>query len=439
MTLSTLGTPLLSAIRSEKQRRKAPAVRALRHANQDRLFEEAHPAVWRQVRNHLGEVHRAAKIWLAFVYLSNGSFILPASGHKMDEVRSELLHAGIAAESISNLRHESNAILGFSSAVQYLMAFFAAVLTRVVIIFRVRNPTKEYLNLIYGFAWQRKCIQSCSASGHWIIIGDLSPFLISLAAALRSENQRVGSWQYGYQDFKRFPIRPDLAFVLNRRGLELARVDDQLARIPVFQRKTNRPVPVRFPDKRKGAVGIILNAFSKPDVFKTIVQIQKHLGREVAVRPHPRDAEFGSRIASSDIEICRDGSLHQFCEKVDWVICGNSTAALKILGCGFPVCQFFGFDLFFDDHFQYQKMGLMPIFTTVSQITEKRIQEFYTEHVPSVLLDELFGQRPLIGVKPLSEIRTYLESSVESIRSKKQRNFNRPEENAAKVNHAEEY
>ena len=400
-----MNSALLGAVRSERQRRNAPAVLALARERDSDTSANAHSTVWSRLKNHLGEIHRAAKLRVAFARLEDGVFILPGRGHKLDEVRSELVEARIPASSITQLPVAGIGSVEIASLRFYLAAVLMAALVRIGVAVRLSRATKPYMNLLFGYAWLRRNIKDTKSSGFWIIIGDLSPFLIGFCAALRRENRRFASWQYGYQDFKPFPVRPDLAFVLNQKGMELSRVDDASSRASVFQRETIRPVAVKFPSRRTGAVGVVLNAFSLPDVFSKILRIQNHLDCKILVRPHPRDSAFSATAMEQNVEISRSGSLDEFCQQVDWVICGNTTSALKILGNGIPVCQFFGFDLFFEDHFEYRKMGLLPAFSRVSEISEWSLRDFYDGSDPSPLLREIFGRDGLPGVRPLSELK----------------------------------
>ena len=409
MRYNGLDSALLGVVRSERERRSAPAVVALsRTRNPIRRAEKRGGAVDR-LRNHIGAIHRAAKLSLGFQNLADGLFILPGSGHKIDEVRAELVHAGISETKMSQFSTLGGESRGLLSLVRYVGAFIFAGAVRLTLAARLSPASRSYLDVIFGFSWLRRLLRKSQTTGFWVIIGDLSPFLICLSASLREENGRFVSWQYGYQDFKRFPARPDLAVVLNQKGMDLARVGRPSPDIPVFQRQTIDPVAIRFPVERHGVVGVVLNAFSMPDVLNELVQIQKHLRCRIIVRPHPRDTNMSGKQLPDEIDICKADTLEEFCSRVDWVICGNTTSALKIVGNGFPVCQYFGFDLFFDDHFEYGKMGLMPTFKTVDSLSEEAVMRFFAKVSALQSLRKIFGRTDMSSVLPLTELRSYLE------------------------------
>ena len=407
-------TPLLGAVRSEEMRRNGPAVRALSRVTAAKQVSNCSWPLWCRLRSHVGEIQRAAKLKLSISAMSDGLFILPGVGHKLEEVRSELIAAGLPAAFISGFEPHPSGAISARFWPTYVVGLFQAAILRMALLHRCSGKAGNYLNVIFGYAWNRKVLRHKPSNGYWVIIGDLSPFLIGLSAALRREKRKLASWQYGYQDFKSFPTRPDLSFVLNERGSQLAKVDNSPTKVPVFHRKTIDPVPVRFRSQRVGVVGVVLNAFSRPDVFETIEQIQRRLDCRIQVRPHPRDSVMVSRQVPDGVDIRRAGTLEEFCSEVDWVICGNTTSALKIVGAGFPVCQFFGLDHFFEDHFMYGAMGLMPAFNAIEDMSESTIIEFFEKTNSLVRLQELFGRRQMPGIKPLEHLKEFL-AATESV------------------------
>jgi len=402
---------LLAVVQSERQRRSAPAVVAGELKLGKVPSVELEPRRWRRLRNHFGEIHRAAKVRVNIASLKDSLFILPGKGHKVEEILEELISVGVSVFECRQFDAFGFSATSIKSLAAYLSSLLLACSIRLVIAARLSKKSNIYLNVIFNYAWLRRIIRNNPTTGHWIIIGDLSPFLIALSGALRKENHRIASWQYGYQDFKRYPLRPNLAIVLNRKGFDLARVEGASCHILTFQRDTIRPSPVKFSAQRKGVVGILLNAFSVPDISEKIKLIQEHLGCHVLVRPHPRDRNLDFSQMSQSIAISDCGSLEQFCNKIDWVICGNSTSALKVLGQGFPVCQYFNLDSFFEDHFQYERLGLIPAFHDVTEIAEKGLVEFYENQELSETMLELFGQIGVNNVKPLKEIKRYIVTS----------------------------
>ena len=394
-----------SVIRSEKVRRCAPAVRAVgRHylsASQPELSES-----WmRRVRNHLGEILRAAKLAYQIERLVEADIILPGAGHKYEEVQNELAAAGVPAGSITYLVRRFRLVDVFG----YLRVVFPAAAIRWTILRRLSKNTSSFGNILFQVVWFAKCLRSLKSHRFWLIMGDLSPFLIAFQGATKLAGHKSISWQYGYQDFKPFPVRPELAFILNREGFRLARLNPDAPEIPVFQRVTVEPKSVRFSDRRSGVVGVVLNAFSVSDVMEKIKEIQVQLGCSIVVRPHPNDAFIPSEVADPNIEIRRSGTVKEFSQSVDWSICGNTTTALKLLGSGVPVCQYFALDRFFEDHFQYGLMGLMPVFSDASTMSEDALRQFYADHKPPPGLLELLGHTSMSAAHSISEFKHWLD------------------------------
>ena len=400
-----MNTILLGVIRSELERRNAPAVRALRsQAGNDSNPPEAHPNILRRFRNHAGEVVRAARFAITVKKLRGKRFVLPGVGHKMDEVRAELIEAGVPSADIEYLPEGGRREWRLEKAVSFWIWLILAAGVRACLLRRLSSHSRHYANVIFQYAIMRLVLRRHPREAYWCVIGDLSPTLIALAGAVRAEGHKLLSWQYGYQDFKRFPVRPDVAVVLNANGLELARVADPNGSVAVFQRKTIAPKRVSFKEVSSGTVGVVLNAFSRKDIVETIHAIARHLDRPVLVRPHPRDQEMRKLIESPNVKLAANGSLDEFCASVDWVICGNTTSALKIRAMGFPVCQYFGLDFFFTDHFGYQEMGIIPGFGDVSDISVTKIKRFYDLQQDSAVLERVLGRTEMDDVHGLDDI-----------------------------------
>ena len=109
-------------------------------------------------------------------------------------------------------------------------------------------------------------------------------------------------------------------------------------------------------------------------------------------------------IESPNVKLAASGSLDEFCASVDWVICGNTTSALKIRAMGFPVSQYFGLDLFFPDHFGYKAMGIIPGFGDVSDIAVTKIKRFYELQQDSAVLERMLGRTEMGEVRGLDDI-----------------------------------
>mgnify|MGYP005855518959 CR=1 FL=1 len=308
------------------------------------------------------------------------------------------------------IRHHPLSGLSVLRAAALINAVFIAAMVRFRLVMRLRSDRNAYLNVIFHYAMLRRYLRKVEGIKFWCVIGDLSPFLIALAAAVKAEDHKLLTWQYGYQDFKHFPVRPDIAVVLNRKGVELARADRADSMVPVLQRNTISPVPVRWPADRRDAVGIVLNAFSRSSLPETVRQIQAHLGCRLVVRPHPRDSSREELKAIPGVAVVSGESLEDFVSRVDWIICGNTTTTLKLLGQGVPVCQFFGFDHFFDDHFHYMEMALIPGYTEVHDLDETKLRSFYAQNTDVNKLNELFGRAGMVKSSPLREISRVLDS-----------------------------
>ena len=396
---------LLRVIRAEQQRRRAPAVIALSRAAGclDSGPVELDGRALRRFRNHVGEVFRGGKLAISFACLKDRPLILPGEGHKLAELSEELHEAGLSRSQIGSLRQIpvfGNGVRGF---LIFLKSFVAGAILRLALAQRPKRRSQPYFNVIYQYSLLRRQLRAIVSKRYWCVIGDLSPFLIALGGAVKAEGHKLLTWQYGYQDFKRFPAMPDIAIVLNSGGLDLAGIKHSISGIPVFKRKTIDPKPVSWPVDRRDAVGIVLNAFSRSSLPKTIKRIQAHLGCRVLVRPHPRDGTAGRLLRLDGVEIASGESLHEFCGRVDWMICGNTTATLKLRGEGFPVCQFFGFDYFFDDHFAYNATGVVPGFYDVCELSEATLKAFYEDSANSENLDQLLGRVGMDDIPRIDE------------------------------------
>lgn len=394
---------LLAVIGSEQERRNAPAVRALqRFSGKDDTLPEIHPKFLRRFVNHVGEVGRAARLAMALKRYGGKKIALPGKGHKFEEVRAELVEAGVPDSEIENICVESGAGLGLPGSFGMAYWLVRAVVLRAFLVIRVSARAKPYGNVIFNYAYVSLVLRKFQSRPYWCIIGDLSPFLIAFAGAVRAEKHNLITWQYGFQDFKHFPARPDIAIVLNRFGLGVARAKDPDLPVPGYRRKTQRHRNVHFSNPRKNLIGVALNAFSRADIVSQLKALQHHLASKIVVRPHPRDTQLYGMETSTLIQIDSSGPLEDFCSSVDWIICGNTTSALKIRALGVPVCQYFGFDLFFPDHFGYRRMGIMPAFEAIDQINLRTLQEFYSNNGPESALDALLGEDIVNDLPPLS-------------------------------------
>lgn len=394
----------------------APAVQAmLRYSEQGKPMELRSVSSLRRLRNHFGEVSRAARHCAAIRCLGSASIVLPGVGHKLQEAREELLAAGVPAGSLQTLGASPERFSRIKLGILALLLIVPLALQRWLLWPRVSRQaaySRQYFNIICLYAAYKRCLSGKGKKHWWLIIGDLSPFLIALSAACRVAGERVISWQYGYQDFKHYPVIPHVAIVLNRKGLELARVKD-VGSFPLFQRKTLSVKSVSFKSRPMGAIGVVLNAYSRADVLETIRAIKKQLGCDIKLRPHPRDTSISEDKLSclKGVALAQEATLEDFCEGVDWVVCGNSTSALKIRAMGYPVCQYFGLDKFFDDHFEYSKLGVLPAFSAVDDIVFDKVVTFYASDQAVRSLESLLGRDINSSVKPLSHFSKHLDAN----------------------------
>lgn len=408
-----MNTILLNVIRSEAERRRAPAVQAmLRFSEQAKPIELRSVSRIRRLRNHFGEAVRTARQCAAVRLISSADIILPDTGHKLEEAREELLAAGVKPEQVQMLGERRRRFFKIKLNISTLLLMFPIILQRCLIYSRIRknNPySAQYFNVICAYSAYKQSLLKVSQKHWWLIIGDLSPFLIALAGAAKMAGQKIISWQYGYQDFKHYPVKPNVAIVLNQEGISLTKIKDT-GSTPIFQRKTISISPLELKNQPIETVGVVLNAFSRKNVVDTIKSIQAHIGCSVKLRPHPRDASVSMEKLgkNNQIFLANEGPLEDFCQSVDWVICGNTTSALKIRAMGYPVCQFFGFDNFFDDHFEYEKLELLPSFKKINDIEFEAVKEFYQRRQGEDLLKKMLGKNIERKAQPLSDLPEYL-------------------------------
>ena len=308
------------------------------------------------------------------------------NGHKYREVESELVDAGVREDAIGVLAPNYREIMRETPFRLYwilLKVLALRVGLRVHASRRVRSHVhaisfyilmKQELALI-----KRRC---------WVILGDLSPHLIALAAAARATDHACMSWQCDYLDFKYFPGRSDVAAVLNGRGIELAGHERDSS--CVVWRAAPEPESVVV-DEKPDSLGVLLNAFAGAEALGLLGVIQGRLGMPIEIRLHPR-SKLSEDLLSHGLSFAPSGeSLEQFARRMPLVICSNTSSQLKVLCHGTPVVQIPGLDNLRFDHHGYVERGIVLGIRDVEALDLDAVGEFYQSSGYLAALRKLLG------------------------------------------------
>ena len=329
-----------------------------------------------------------AAMHVAMMSLETGPIVLFQSGHKYGEVEKDLIAAGIDANQVTYLDPD------YRRAWRQQPATFAAHMVRMLLLrqwlrLRLSAHALDYLDIICQYAGFKHSLNRV-AERSWVIIGDLSPHLIALCGATRETGHRSIGWQMDYLDFKHFPVRTDIAAVLNETGVRLSRRDPATSESDVYWRPVPEIRPMRL-DFENGTVGVLLNAFADEEVLERLSRLKARINRPMEVRLHPRSRLHHSPPPEGMALAPRDESLEAFTDRMSLLVCGNTSAQLKALCRGTPVVQVAGLDHLKWDHHGYLTLGLVIGFKSDDSICLDAIKNFYKKEDQSATLRKLIG------------------------------------------------
>lgn len=319
----------------------------------------------------------------------SGSLILPGMGHKYDEVRDELTNATygsrfkiiIARTSYHRPRLDHHAIM--------------IVLRTLRLVFRAHRsprlrPYRDVLVQSRAFALALGQQQP----HHWVIIGDLSTYLIALAAACKEAGHVVVYWQYSFLDFKHMPVPADIAVILNDTGLQLAVPDGHHQPQSVFWRPRSAIAKLRLEALERGSLAAMLNVHADIRALQQLEVFCKTLARPIEVRLHP-NSKLGEEVWPEGLTRApEDETLEAFSRRHVLIFGGNTQAQAKALSLGTPVVHCDGLDPLPFDHHGYVTAGILPGCTIGEVPDMEEVQSFFSS------ADYANGLLALMGPEP---------------------------------------
>ena len=398
---------LLGAIRSESQRQSAPAVLVLRRRAMER--EARQNAVGRallKTRRRLGMFRRMVKEALMVSSVSPARLVMARGGHKFEQVKAELVGAGSDPCDLSFMEDRGRRRL--QSLVELPGVFFKLFALWLILSWRTRGRLSAYREVICLYAVFVRELGK-KAKTYWLVIGDLSPVQIALAAAARRAGHGVISWQWDYLDFKRFPVKPDFAAVLNETGIRLAHMsDDDLAEGRVIWRPGLPQKPLDLSRIDVGPIGVLLNAFAEAAALEMLSEVQVVLGRPLLLRLHPNSRLWDTPLPGNMTIQERGASMEAFFASVGLVLAGNTQTQFNALCHGLPVIQLAGLDPLVFDHHGYVRRGIVFGVQEISDLDLEHVVRFYSEDRFAHEMRILLGPRPENRLPPLSALHVLL-------------------------------
>ncbi|MEX0450057.1 hypothetical protein V6X63_09895 [Spiribacter sp. 221] len=373
-------------IHAERIRAAAPAVQAVakNRAQRGAAAPETHSAA-REARALLGVLKRCYEASRSLAAIQAAPLILPQRGHKYDEARAELYAAGlepgmmVLPSSATNPGVSPRALVATLQALPMLRRCRRS---------RRLKPYAEVLACATAFTW---VLRRREEEAHWIIVGDLSPFLIALAAACRGSGQRVVYWQYSYLDFKPLPVSADAAILLNDTGRKLACIGPTS---PAYWRPREAVRPVRLDGLGEGSVGAMLNVQADERALERLEALARRLGRPVEVRLHPNSTLARHPWPETLSEADTDEDLADFVRRHKVLVAGNTQAQAKALTLGTPVVQLAGLDPLPFDHHEYVRNGIVLGIQSLEQFSFEAVRAFYADERYQEELSALMGPPP---------------------------------------------
>lgn len=314
--------------------------------------------------------------------LKGGSIVLPRKGHKYDEVEEELLDAGLKSKDFSKTYGEpafTSRIVAAKTILKCLR-FGSACFKK--------NNAFMYFEVLFVYKAINKWLLQQKKSSVWIIIGDLSPDLISLAAACKHAGHSVIYWQYSLLDFKHLSVDADVAIILNNAGIGLSKISSDK---DFYWRDIDTAETIDTDNISKGPVGILLNVHAHDKVWDRIISIQKEIGLPCEVRFHPNSTlaipELPEEITIAD----KSESLESFAERISLAVCGNTQAQAKLMMMGVPVVQLEALDQLYFDFHGYVQRDIVPGIRQPVEFNMSEIVEFYHSEKYKLGLNNLIG------------------------------------------------
>jgi hypothetical protein len=400
----------LGLIRSEAQRAAAPAVLALA---QDRGGMRQSGSI----RRLLGILLRCYKSAALLRAMPAGALALPGGGHKHEEVRAEFRAAvHVPAVSIATPPRRTTRI---DAVAMYALLRALPLMWRTHASPRLR-PYCEVLTQARALA---DVLAREPGRRHWLIIGDLSPYLIALAGAARQAGHGVIYWQYSFLDFKHMPVRADAAVILNNVGRALAAPTGASAPEAVFWRPRQTVSPLRREAGSSGQVGAVLNAHADPRALTQLSAFSREMARPIAVRLHPNsrlhDVEWPEGLTKSSA----NEPLEDFSRRHAFVLGGNTQAQLKVLLEGTMVVHCAGLDPLRFDHHNYVRDGILPGWRHSAEADTDALQAFFNSVDHAGAMADHIGPEPVERRPDLSDLLRRLASEPMSATRVKQRAY----------------
>lgn len=375
----------LKVIRSEAQRASAPAVLALAQDRQQR------GAVRRRggLRSLAGLAWRCYRDVAALRAMPPGDLVLPGGGHKHDEVHSELTEAARDLPQGPTMARAPRSRRRFDLLALYIVLRTLPLMWRAHASPRL-HPYREVL--AHSRAFSLALAQQ--RARHWVIIGDLSPYLIALAGAARQAGHGLVYWQYSYLDFKHMPAPADMAVILNDTGRDLAVPKGHPQPDKVFWRPRGAIEPLRLDALETGSLGAVLNAHADTRALRQLDACSKALGRPVEVRTHP-NSKLGAEEWPATLTKAPEGEpLEAFGQRHALVLGGNTQAQVKLRVSGTPVVHCGGLDPLRFDHHDYVRSGILPGWRDPSEADFAMLRRFYEAEDHVNALSEHIGPDP---------------------------------------------
>lgn len=373
---------ILALIRSENERRNAPAVLAI---NEKRGRNKIN------INNRLGKVKfllssvkNSYNGLLKIASIKENKIIIPGKGHKYDEVIEELTLSGISVQNISITGENSVSIFQRMYLAFLVFGYFFKVSK-----INKTEYSKDYLEIILLFLCLKKLlVNRFTGKCNWIIIGDLSTYLISLSAAVKSFKQQVIYWQYSFLDFKHLPCTANKAIILNDKGIELSKIRNSAK---VYWREIEVVNKLRLDKLKKGPIGILLNVHASQESLELILKLYKIIKLPFEIRKHP-NSKLDFKGLPDEITLADSNEdLDKFAERISLGICGNTQAQAKLLMQGTPVLQVAGLDLLDFDFHGYIKKNIVFGIEDPNDFSFDRLKAFYQSDLYKDGLYNLIG------------------------------------------------
>ena len=394
---------LLGVCRSEYQRQNAPGVLVLRGRARQR--EDKRNSVVRglgRARRALGVFRRMSAEGSAARNVAVVSLVMGRGGHKFELVKSELVGAGADPDDLAFMdgrgRNPSRKVMGRIGSVVELFVLW------VVLSWRTRGRLRPYREVVCLYAVFARELGRRPKT-YWLVIGDLSPVQIALAGAARRAGHGVISWQWDYLDFKRFPVKPDFAAVLNETGVRLAHMNEHdLGEGRVIWRPGLPQKPLDLARIEVAPVGVLLNAFAEAPTLEVLSGAQAALGRPLLLRLHPNSRLWDTQLPENMKMQERGAPIEAFFSSVGLVLVGNTQTQFNALCHGLPVIQLPGLDPLVFDHHGYVRRGIAFGLREISRLDLDEVVRFYSDNRFSTEMRKLLGPRPEHRSPPLSAL-----------------------------------